>query len=112
MPELRIVEIESLDPEGRGVTHHDGKVVFVEGALPGERVRIETLRAKPSYENARTVEILRASNQRVTPGCPHFGLHAGACGGCKMQHLHPAAQVAVKQRVLEDQLAHLAKLKP
>jgi 23S rRNA (uracil1939-C5)-methyltransferase len=112
MRELRIVEIESLDPEGRGVTHHDGKVVFVEGALPGERVRIETLRAKPSYENARTVDILRASNQRVTPGCPHFGLHAGACGGCSMQHLMPAAQIAAKQRALEDALWHIGRVRP
>ncbi|HUL65975.1 MAG TPA: 23S rRNA (uracil(1939)-C(5))-methyltransferase RlmD [Burkholderiaceae bacterium] len=112
MRELHIVEIESLDPEGRGVAHHDGKVVFVEGALPGERVRIETLRAKPSYENARAVEILRASNQRVTPGCPHFGLHAGACGGCSMQHLAPAAQIAAKQRALEDALWHIGRVRP
>ncbi len=48
----------------------------------------------------------------MTPACPHFGLHAGACGGCKMQHLHPSAQVAVKQRVLEDQLWHLGKVRP
>ena len=53
----------------------------------------------------------RESSQRVRPGCPHFGLHAGACGGCKMQHLHAAAQVAVKQRVLEDNLWHLAKVR-
>ena len=54
----------------------------------------------------------RESSQRVRPVCPHFGLHAGACGGCKMQHLHPMAQVAIKQRVLEDNLWHLAKVKP
>jgi 23S rRNA (uracil1939-C5)-methyltransferase len=48
----------------------------------------------------------------VRPGCPHFGLHAGACGGCKMQHLDASAQVAMKQRVLEDNLWHLAKVKP
>jgi hypothetical protein len=58
------------------------------------------------------VGLARESSQRVRPGCPHFGLHAGACGGCKMQHLHPAAQVAVKQRVLEDNLQHLAKVRP
>ncbi|HTT12836.1 MAG TPA: 23S rRNA (uracil(1939)-C(5))-methyltransferase RlmD [Burkholderiaceae bacterium] len=112
MTELPIVEIESLDPEGRGVTRHSGKVVFVEGALPGERVRIESLRAKPKYETARAVEILRASSQRVTPGCPHFGLHAGACGGCSMQHLAPVAQVAVKQRILEDALWHIGRVRP
>ncbi len=56
--------------------------------------------------------IHRESSQRVSPHCPHFGLHTGACGGCKMQHLHPAAQVASKQRVLEDNLWHLGKVKP
>jgi 23S rRNA (uracil1939-C5)-methyltransferase len=107
-----VVEIESLDPEGRGVARSAGKVVFVEGALPGERVSIETLRRKPKYETARTVEVLRASNQRVTPPCPHFGLHAGACGGCSMQHLAPGAQVAAKQRVLEDALWHIGRVRP
>ena len=56
--------------------------------------------------------MLLESSQLVRPGCPHFGLHTGACGGCKMQHLHVAAQVAVKQRVLEDNLWHLGKVKP
>jgi 23S rRNA (uracil1939-C5)-methyltransferase len=112
MTELRVVEIESLDPEGRGVARADGKVIFVEGALAGERVRIETLRARPKYDNARVVDVLRASSQRVTPRCPHFGLHAGACGGCSMQHLAPAAQLAAKQRVLEDALWHIGRLRP
>lgn len=112
MSDLPIVEIESLDPEGRGVTRHHGKVIFVEGALAGERVRIETLRARPKYENARAVEILHGSSQRVTPGCPHFGLHPGACGGCSMQHLAPAAQIAIKQRVLEDALWHIGRVRP
>jgi 23S rRNA (uracil1939-C5)-methyltransferase len=53
----------------------------------------------------------RESSQRVRPRCPHFGLHEGACGGCKMQHLHVGAQVAIKQRVLEDNLWHLGKVK-
>ena len=107
-----VVEIESLDPEGRGVAHNGGKVVFVEGALPGERARIETLRAKAKYETARAIEVLRSSSQRVTPLCPHFGLHAGACGGCSMQHLGAAAQVAIKQRALEDALWHIGRLRP
>jgi 23S rRNA (uracil1939-C5)-methyltransferase len=75
-------------------------------------VRVETLRSKASFETARVVEVLRASNQRVVPRCPHFGLHAGACGGCSMQHLEPAAQVAAKQRVLEDALWHIGRLRP
>jgi 23S rRNA (uracil1939-C5)-methyltransferase len=112
MSEVFELEVESLDLEGRGVAHRDGKVVFVEGALPHERVRAMRLRAKPSYETARTIEILRASPQRVTPRCPHFGLHPGACGGCSFQHLEARAQVAVKQRALEDSLWHIGRVRP
>jgi 23S rRNA (uracil1939-C5)-methyltransferase len=100
--------IESLDQEGRGVAHVAGKVIFIEGALPGERVTYTTFRRKPKFENACADAILRASSQRVTPACPHFGL----CGGCSMQHLDPLGQVAAKQRVLEDAFWHLARLKP
>ena len=89
----------------------DGKVVFIEGALPFELVSANVNRKKNNWEQATLTAIHRESSQRVKPGCPHFGLHAGACGGCKMQHLHVAAQVAVKQRVLEDNLWHLGKVK-
>jgi 23S rRNA (uracil1939-C5)-methyltransferase len=107
------LEIESLDLEAQGVARRaDGKVVFVEGALPGERVQVRVTRRKAQWEQAVLVALQRESPLRVTPACPHFGLHAGACGGCKMQHLHPSAQVAVKQRVLEDQLWHLGKVRP
>jgi 23S rRNA (uracil1939-C5)-methyltransferase len=107
------LEVESLDLEGQGVARRaDGKVVFIEGALPGERARVQVLRRKNNWEQGVLEVLLRESAQRVRPACPHFGLHAGACGGCKVQHLHPAAQVAVKQRVLEDNLWHLAKVRP
>jgi 23S rRNA (uracil1939-C5)-methyltransferase len=86
-------------------------VVFVEGALPGELVTAKVHRRKNNWEQASLVEVHRESAQRVRPRCPHFGLHEGACGGCKMQHLHVGAQVAIKQRVLEDNLWHLAKVK-
>jgi 23S rRNA (uracil1939-C5)-methyltransferase len=104
--------IESLDLEGRGVAHRDGKVVFVAGALPGERVLAQPRRSKPSYETAETLAVLRDSALRVRPRCPHFGLAPGQCGGCAMQHLHPSAQVAVKQRALEDALWHIGRLRP
>jgi 23S rRNA (uracil1939-C5)-methyltransferase len=111
------LEVESLDLEAQGVAHRasgegEGKVVFIEGALPGERVQVQVSRKKNNWERGPMSALSRESAQRVRPGCPHFGLHAGACGGCKMQHLHPAAQVAVKQRVLEDNLWHLGKVKP
>jgi 23S rRNA (uracil1939-C5)-methyltransferase len=107
------LEVESLDLEAQGVARRaDGKVVFIDGALPGERVQVQVSRKKNAWEQGPMSALGRESAQRVRPACPHFGLHAGACGGCKMQHLHPAAQVAVKQRVLEDNLQHLAKVRP
>ena len=108
-----LLTIESLDIEAQGIAHRaDGKVVFVEGALPYEVVTANVYRKKPSFEKAMVMQIHRESSQRVAPGCPHYGQHTGACGGCKMQHLHISAQVAVKQRVLEDALEHIGKLKP
>ena len=107
------LKVESLDIEAKGVARRaDGKTVFIEGALPGETVRAQVHRSKSSYELGVVTEIQREASSRVTPGCPNFGLHQGACGGCKMQHLHAGAQVAVKQRVLEDNLWHLGKVRP
>jgi 23S rRNA (uracil1939-C5)-methyltransferase len=106
------LNVESLDIEAQGVAHKlDGKVVFIDGALPFEVVSANTNRKKDNWEKATLTAIQRESSQRVTPGCPHFGMHEGACGGCKMQHLHIAAQVSVKQRALEDGLWHLGKVK-
>lgn len=105
--------IESLDLDAQGVAHKaDGKVVFIEGALPFEYVSANINRHKNNWEQGTLTQIHKGSSQRVDPECPHFGLHTGSCGGCKMQHLHESAQVAVKQRALEDNLWHLGKVKP
>ncbi len=101
------VIIESLDHEGRGIAHADGKVIFIEGALTGERVTYSSYRKKPSFEMAQVSQILKPSFMRVEPMCQHFGV----CGGCSMQHLEASAQVAVKQRVLEDNLERIGKVK-
>ncbi|GAA4034432.1 23S rRNA (uracil(1939)-C(5))-methyltransferase RlmD [Actimicrobium antarcticum] len=84
-----------------------GKVIFVEGALPGEQVRFVSFRKKAKWEAAVMTGLLRQSAMRVTPKCVYFG----TCGGCAMQHLDPAAQVAIKQRVLEDNLWHIGKVR-
>lgn len=99
--------IESLDHEGRGVTHVGGKTIFVEGALPYEKVVYQSYRKKPSYEQAEAVDIVKESYLRAQPRCPHFGV----CGGCSMQHVEFTGQVAIKQRVLEDNLAHIGKVR-
>lgn len=103
------LKVESLDLEAQGVAHNaEGKVVFVEGALPGEEVLVKVGRRKNNWEQATMTALRRESSQRVRPQCRHFGV----CGGCKMQHFHVAAQVATKQRALEDALWHLGKVKP
>ena len=105
--------VHALDLEAHGVARKpDGKVMFIDGALPFEWVSASTYRKKNNWEAATLTEIHQESSLRVTPRCPHFGLHPGACGGCKMQHLEASAQVAMKQRVLEDNLWHLGKCKP
>jgi 23S rRNA (uracil1939-C5)-methyltransferase len=100
--------VESLDLEAQGVAHNaEGKVVFIEDALPGEEVQVQVNRRKNNWEQATMTALRRESSQRVVPRCPHFG----TCGGCKMQHFHVGAQVATKQRALEDALWHLGKVK-
>ncbi len=104
---METYKIESLDHEGRGIARRDGKTIFIEGALTGETVTASVYRKKPSFENANVQRILRESSQRVTPQCVNFG----RCGGCSMQHLDARAQVAAKQRVLEDNLWHIGKVR-
>lgn len=105
---MTFVTIESLDHEGRGIAHADGKVIFIEGALTGELVTYSSYRKKNNFEQAKVEQILRQSFMRVQPKCPVFGI----CGGCSMQHLDARAQVDVKQRVLEDNLQRIGKVKP
>ena len=100
--------IESLDHEARGITRLEGKAIFVDGALPGETVEYASFRRKPTYELAQLVEVRRPSTLRVEPRCQYFGI----CGGCAMQHMEPSAQVAAKQRVLEDNLWHIGRVRP
>ncbi|KLU20821.1 23S rRNA methyltransferase [Caballeronia mineralivorans PML1(12)] len=107
------IEIKSLDMDAQGVGRtttedgSDGKVIFVEGALPGERVLYASFRKKAAFEQALLIKVLRESVMRTRPKCPYFS----KCGGCSMQHLDVRAQIAVKQRVLEDNLQHIGKLR-
>jgi len=104
---MTVARIESLEREGRGVAHVDGKAVFIDGALPGEIVEFAPYRTKPSFDLAQLVAIWSASAARVSPRCPHFGV----CGGCSQQHFDERAQVAAKQRTLEDALWHIGRVK-
>ena len=102
------IKIESLSHDGRGVGRVEGKAVFVDGALPGERVSARYVGVHKSYDEAVVETVLDASPLRVTPRCAH----AGVCGGCSLQHLAPEAQIDAKQQVLLDNLAHIGKVTP
>ena len=98
------LEIEKLSHEGRGISRHEGKVVFVEGALPGEKVRARVLRNKGAYSDATVLEVLEASSYRTNPPCAHYS----ACGGCSLQHLESTSQSGFKDEMLHERLAHVA----
>ena len=108
LPPPTTATIESLSHDGRGVTHINGKTVFVDYALAGETVRLQYLRSRSKRDEAEAVEVLEASPQRVEPFCLHFH----ACGGCSLQHLDPEAQVEHKQAVLLEQFRHIGRVQP
>lgn len=106
---LEWLQVDGLDLEARGVARAEsGKVVFVDNALPGETVQARIGRSKRNWEQGTAVDWKRQSASRETPRCPHFGV----CGGCNMQHVAASAQLAYKQRTLEDDFWHLARLRP
>jgi 23S rRNA (uracil1939-C5)-methyltransferase len=101
-------DIVDLAHDGRGVARIDGKAVFVDGALPGERVRLRVIKRRRQLDEAGVVEVLTASPDRVVPACAHFGL----CGGCSLQHLAAPAQLAAKERQLLDNLERIGRVRP
>ena len=101
--------ILDLSHDGRGVARReDGKAVFVAGALPGETVLAEPTARSRRFDEARTLEVLTASPERVPPRCPHFG----TCGGCVLQHLAQDRQIVAKQQVLLENLERIGKVAP
>ena len=103
------LQIHDLSHDGRGVgRREDGKTVFVAGALPGETVRAEQTGRNRHFDEARTLEVLVASPDRVVPACAHFG----TCAGCVMQHLDAPKQIEAKRRVLQDNLRRIGHVEP
>lgn len=100
--------IERISHDGRGVTQWQGKTLFVEGALPGERVSARFLAEHGRYVEAVADNIIQAAPERQNPPCPHFA----DCGGCQVQHLTDVAQIAFKQAAVLDQLQRWAKITP
>lgn len=110
----KTVSINDLSHDGRGVARwpdghaHAGKTVFVAGALPGETVVVQQTARSRHFDEAKTLEVLEASSDRVAPRCPHFGI----CGGCVLQHLAEDRQIAYKQQVLLDNLQRIGHVTP
>jgi 23S rRNA (uracil1939-C5)-methyltransferase len=106
--DVQEADIVDLAHDGRGVARIDGKAVFVDGALPGERVRLRVFKRRRQLDEAGLVDVLIASPDRVVPACAHFGV----CGGCSLQHLSAAAQLAAKERQLLDNLERIGRVRP
>lgn len=92
------VYIEKLDHQGRGIAHIDGKIVFVEGALPDEIIKIEIKKEKKNYSEAKIVEIIRKSKYRIESICPYFN----ECGGCDLLHLDYNEQLKYKENKVKE----------
>lgn len=105
---IQEADVVDLAHDGRGIARVGGKTVFVDGALPGERIRLRVYKRRRTFDEAVLVEVLSASPDRVEPPCAHFGV----CGGCALQHLSPAAQLAAKQRQLLDNLERIGHVTP
>jgi 23S rRNA (uracil1939-C5)-methyltransferase len=101
-------DIVDLAHDGRGVARVEGKAVFIEGALPSERVRFRIRKRRRQMDEADLIEVMVASPDRVAPRCAHFGI----CGGCSLQHLSTASQLAAKQRQLLENLQRIGNVRP
>ena len=102
------VQIESLSHEGRGIARVNGKTVFVDGALPGEEVKVQFSREHRRYSEARVLEIIRPAPARIPARCQHFMV----CGGCSFQHVDSQYQIAHKQKTMLEQLQHIGAVAP
>lgn len=100
--------VVDLAHDGRGVAHDAGKTVFIDGALPGERVTWRRTKRGRNFDEGVALEILEPSPDRVTPRCQHFDV----CGGCALQHLSAARQIEFKQHQLIEALARIGHVRP
>ncbi|MDD2724567.1 MAG: 23S rRNA (uracil(1939)-C(5))-methyltransferase RlmD [Methylovulum sp.] len=100
------VTIESLTHDGRGVAHVDGKVVFIDEALPGEAVEFIYTDSRKDYAEGKVIKLLSRAEDRVDAQCPHYGV----CGGCSFQHVESSAQIRIKQGLLTEQFKRIGKV--
>ena len=105
---IELADIVDLSHDGRGVARIDGKTVFIDDALPGERVEWVRLKRGGNFDEGRLERVLEASSERVQPQCAHYGV----CGGCALQHLSSAGQIEFKQRQLLEALSRIGRVAP
>ena len=102
------VAVVDITAKGKGVVKSEsGKVIFVDGVVPGDHVNVETYKKRRGYFEANLLKIIKPSIDRVTPPCEHFGV----CGGCKWQNLDYEAQLRYKQKEILHNLTHLSGMK-
>ncbi len=101
-------EVTDLSHDGRGVAHVDGKALFVDAALPGEKVRVNVTRRRRHFDEGTVAELLSRSPDRVEPRCRHYAI----CGGCSLQHMALDTQIRAKQRVLAENFERIGKVTP
>ncbi|MDQ2651176.1 MAG: TRAM domain-containing protein [Actinomycetota bacterium] len=101
------LEVTAVVAGGAGLARDEGRVTFVEGALPGERVRVAITQRKKDFARGHVVDVLMASPDRVEPPCPFV---AAGCGGCDWQHVAPSAQRRLKGQIVTDALRRQARL--
>jgi len=102
------VDLERLSHDGRGIGRWQGRTLFVDGGLAGERVSARVIKARSKLIETRIDKVIQASPERVEPACRHAAL----CGGCSLQHMPHAMQLQVKQQALAQQLRHFAGIEP
>ena len=100
------VSITSLAHDGRGVAHVDGKVVFIDEALPGEEVEFLYTEIRKDYAEGKVINLLSRAEDRVDALCAHYGV----CGGCSFQHVEANAQIRIKQELLVEQFKRIGKV--
>lgn len=101
-----IITIEKLSSEGSGIARANGLVLFIPFTVPGDTVEAEITRQYPKYAEAKVVRLITASPDRITPPCPYFY----ECGGCQLQHMNYATQLASKKQIVMDALKRIGKV--
>ena len=103
-----VLHLDSIAHGGEAFGRHEGKVIFVPYAIPGEDVRVRVVKEKKTWARARLLDVITPSPDRIEPPCPYFG--PDGCGGCQWQHIDYRRQLLLKQEIVADQLRRLGHI--